>query len=401
MLRIIFLTTQLLYPGKSGGTIVSRCSFDTFYNNGFDIHLFFFCNENDKIFLKQFLSEYGSVKIYLFNNYNNSRNIKNLVKSLFYQKPLNIFRNYSKILEKKLNDFIISNEIDFIFCDHLEMFQFIPRSCYKKTILYEHNAEYMIWRKYSKILRNPILKLAILFESLRYKKYEISNCSKAGMVLAAPNDLILLGKNENNKERFQETYHLGNDSLLLLPPLKKNKKKIHVLFIGSMTWQANIDAVKWFNKKVLPILVKRYPDIIFDVVGKWKNGDEMAKNKNPNVIYHGFVDDIEPFFQESIAFVCPLQFGSGMKIKNIEALYRGIPLVTTSIGAESIELVNGENAFIADEPKKFAKYIEILISSDTIWSRLSQESRKLAKEKYTKNDAKKRLLRQIKYFFNA
>lgn len=394
MRKILFLTTQLIYPGTSGGTIASKRNFDSFYNNDYEIDLFFFSDEKTEIGVKKFEELYPRVHIHTTCNMNNKRSLGNLIKSFISGVPLNVYRNFNKLLKKQVEQYLENNVYDFIYCDHLEMAQYIPQAYLSKAMLYEHNAEYMIWKRYSTILKNPVLKFGVLLESLRFKKYELGICNKVGMVLAAPNDIKILSENKK-RGNFEETYHLGDDRMLLLPPLTKNKEEIHLLFIGTMSWQANIDAVFWFRDKVLPLLVEKYPSIIFDVVGKWKDENLISQNKNQNIRYHGFVESTEPFFQKSLVFVCPLQFGSGMKVKNIEALYRGIPLVTTTIGAESIDLCDNYNSFIADDPKSFAKCIEKLIDSDELWYKLSINSRKLAEQKYTKKDAEFRLLSQI------
>lgn len=393
--NILFLTNLLPFPGNSGGTIATKRSLDTFYNNNYNITLLFFSNNTKNEDIESFKSAYPKLNIWFINNENNKRSIKNLIVSLFKFIPLNIYRNFNTTFLSKTNSLLSEKVFDLIYCDHLEMFQYIPKSYHKKTILYEHNAEFMIWKRYAERLKNPIIKIPVFLESLRYKNYELKTCDKTGITLAAPNDLLILSEKSRNKDKFQETYHLGNDTMLYLPTLQKPQNDIHILFIGTMTWQANIDAIQWFENQVLPILTKKYPNIILDVVGKLKNDDLIKENKNPNIVYHGFVDSTEPFFLNSTVFVCPLQFGSGMKVKNIEALYRGIPLVTTTIGAESIDLENSVNAYITDDNKQFAIYITDLIEDSELWNKISTNARILANKKYTKKQAEEKMLSQI------
>ena len=102
-----------------------------------------------------------------------------------------------------------------------------------------------------------------------------------------------------------------------------------------------------------------------------------------NIVYHGFVDDLEEYFQKATVFVCPLLFGSGMKIKIIEALYRGIPLVTTPIGAESIELENGKNSFVTNNSSEFADDVMKLFEKKDLWNSFKDNARITAKQYYT------------------
>ena len=398
--KVLFLTNLLPFPSNSGGTIATRRNLDVFYKNGYELTLLFFSNNSNFSDIELFKQNYPKINLWFINNNNNVRSIKNLLLSFFKSLPLNIYRNYNKEFYNKVIDLFTKNSFDLLYCDHLEMFQYVPVTYQKKTILYEHNAEYMIWMRYAKRLKNPIIKIPVFLEALRYKRYELNKCEKAGITLAAPNDLVILSKKTKHRNSYQETYHLGDDSLLKLPPLTKKEGQIHILFIGTMTWQANIDGVNWFEKSILPLLTKDYPDLIFDVVGKLKDSSIIETNSNPNLIYHGFVESTEPYFQQSTVFVCPLRFGSGMKVKNIEALYRGIPLVTTTIGAESIDLQNGTNSFITDEPEQFASYIKQLIKDSDLWNNISKNARQLASNKYTKEKAEKKLLEQINEIIN-
>lgn len=381
MKSILFLTNLLPYPGKSGGTQTTLKKLDNFIKEGFDVSFVFMkTKDTSEEFFKEFLSLYSNkCHIYYEINDNNVRSITSFAKSFLEGIPLNIYRNKCASLIITVNNLIDKNNFDIIFCDHLEMFQYVPSKVYPKTIMLEHNAEYMIWRRYAKQSKNLILKAGIFFESSRMKKYELNACDKVRFVIIAPSDKKYVSK--RNEDKFIDTYHPANDFMLKLPLPENKDNNLNLLFIGTMSWVANYQGVFWFVDKVLPHIVEKIPNTVFHVIGKFKG--ETPKLDNKNVILHGFVDDIEPYYNDANIFVCPLLFGSGIKIKVLDAMYRGLPLVTTSVGAENLSLVSGEHCFIEDEPEKMAKDVLILYKNKDLALQFAKKSRELAKEKYT------------------
>lgn len=397
MKSILFLTNLLPYPGKSGGTQTTLKKLDNFIKEGFAVTFVFMKTKDtaEDVF-NDFLSLYShKCHIYYEINSNNVRSVGSLAKSFFKGIPLNIYRNKSVFLASTVNKLVNENNYDIIFCDHLEMFQYVPQNVYSKTIMLEHNAEYMIWRRYAKQVKNPILKTGIFFESSRMKKYELRACKKVRFIIIAPSDKKYVATKDEDK--FIDTYHPANDFMLQLPLPESNDNNLNLLFIGTMSWVANYQGVFWFIDNVLPHIVKKVPNTIFHVIGKFKG--ETPKLDNKNVILHGFVDDIEPYYKDANIFVCPLLFGAGIKIKVLDALYRGVPLVTTSVGAESLSLISGEHCFIDDNPEKMAEDIVNLYKNKDLALQFANKSRLLAKQKYTWEEENKKVMNMIQTIY--
>lgn len=264
------------------------------------------------------------------------------------------------------------------------MFQYIPDSFQGKIILHEHNCEYLIWKRYAAIEKNYLKKLALLNQAYRIKKYEQEICQKANIVLAAPNDINELEKIGADRNKFVETYHLGDDSQLQLQDLEFHPNTMSLLYVGTLSWEANIDGLCWFYSEVWQHLKAQHQNIQLYIVGKHpdKRLQEMAANDN-QIILTGFVEDLEPFFKSNNVFITPLRFGSGIKVKVVNALYRGIPCVTTSIGAEGLKTIDGQHIFIKDDAKAFAEAVHTLLTQPEVWKSMRNESRALARKYYT------------------
>jgi GT2 family glycosyltransferase len=146
----------------------------------------------------------------------------------------------------------------------------------------------------------------------------------------------------------------------------------HLLFVGNFRHSPNADAVRFFTREVLPLVRRTMPDVELLVVGDNAPPD-LAEHAAEGVRPLGYVPDIDPLVARSRVFVAPIRFGAGMKGKVGEALAYGIPVVTTSIGAEGMSLRDGQEALIADSPEEFAAAVVRVYRDAELWQRLSDE----------------------------
>jgi len=146
-----------------------------------------------------------------------------------------------------------------------------------------------------------------------------------------------------------------------------------LMFIGGFEHLPNVDAVEWFVAKVLPLVHRQVPGTVFHVVGS-KAPDALRRLAGPTVSIEGHVPEAARFFESSRVFVSPLRYGAGMKGKIGHAMSHGLPLVTTSMGAEGMRLVDGENALIADDAGAFAAAVVRLYRDELLWSKIARSS---------------------------
>ena len=146
-----------------------------------------------------------------------------------------------------------------------------------------------------------------------------------------------------------------------------------LVFIGGYDHQPNVDAVVWFVQEILPIIAKSIPGIKFTILGS-NPPDAVCSLASSNVIVEGWVPDPEPYFCATRVFVAPLRYGAGMKGKVGQAMSLGLPVVTTQIGAEGMQLKDNVHALIADTPEAFAAAVVRLYNDEALWKRIQQGS---------------------------
>ena len=144
----------------------------------------------------------------------------------------------------------------------------------------------------------------------------------------------------------------------------------NLLFIGNFNHTPNRDAVEFFVEKILPLIHKTLPKVRLDVIGS-NAPHHFQAYASEGVNIHGYVPDIEPLFQSSRVFVAPLRFGAGVKGKIGDALSYGVPVVTTSVGAEGMQFEHDKEVLLANTPEDFANYVIQAYTNPELWQRLS------------------------------
>jgi len=380
-MRILFLTTQLPYPPVSGGVIKTwRLVSHLARKEEHDFQLIFPLKNDDKKHLPAFRQKLPKAEVFAVP-LSRGRSAVNLLKSYLAAPTLNVYRNADVRLADKAREW--GRHADLIFVDHYEMGQYLPREKRCKVILHQHNAEYVMWERLADFELNPIKRMLIKLEASRIKKTELKYAEKSDLVLAAPNDIAALIGIGVDSDKCETTFHLGEDFMLDLPALSFEGSEKALLFVGTLTWEANVDGLLWFLDAVWPLVLKKHPRLRFYIVGK--NPDPRLKKATDgvkNIELTGFVEDLEPYHNLARVFVIPLRFGSGIKVKLLNALYRGLPVVTTEIGTEGIEVANETDLYSTSVPEKQAEYIDILLTQKAKWNAMSKAARELSK-KYT------------------
>ncbi len=378
--KILFLTPQLPYPPVSGGVIKSWRLVE-FLSREYDLSVAALLKNDDHKHVDEFLNKV-TLKDTFFESIDIPRTALNLIKSNLLLIPLNLYRNRSDSFKKAVAK--MAKEVDMIFVDHYEIFQYVPKNFKGKVVLHQHNCEYLLWERFATLENNLFKKLALYNQAYWIRSYEKAICKRSHTILAAPNDIEELSRIGADPSKFYQTYHLGEQELLDQPRLSWEDHEPAIMFVGTLTWEANIDGLLWFLTESWPSVRQRYPHLKFYIIGKKPDARIVeAANNSINVVLTGFVEDLEPYFRKSRVFVSPLRFGSGIKVKVMNALYRGIPTVTTTVGAEGLAVRHGEHLMIQNKAHLLADDICRLLEDKDLWMQMSSNMRDIARRLYT------------------
>ncbi len=377
--KMLYITTQLPCPPVSGGVIKSWRMLSHF-SGIFELSLFCFFKGKDIKWKDQFERRI-ELKEFKYQEFEIRRSYKALINSYFRNKSLNLYRNYSSEAKKTIKEMLVGKDI--LFVDHYEMFQYVPKDFKGRVVLHQHNAEFVLWNRFASVEKSIIKRKFLFLESKRIELAEKEYCKRADMVLAAPNDIEQLMSLGIIDSKFRETYHLGEDELIHKEIIPFEKTEKIILFLGTLSWEANVDGLVHFIDEVFPEILKKEPETKLYIIGK--DADQRIKSRAENtdsILLTGFVENVEPFYKKSRVFILPLRFGSGIKVKFLNALYRGIPTVSTAIGAEGIEVENNKHYLAANTDNEFASQVVELLSNQAQWEQIQKNGRELAQERY-------------------
>jgi glycosyltransferase involved in cell wall biosynthesis len=217
---------------------------------------------------------------------------------------------------------------------------------------------------------------AALAEAERYRKLERK--------LAQASDIVWCASLEDKQVMQREVPETRIEVVPTIHELRDSGKPFSerqdLLFIGNLAHRPNDDAVLFFMREVYPCLRQIVPGVRLDIIGDNPSA-AITDFNSEDVRIRGYVPDVEPYLRERRVFVAPLRFGAGIKGKVGEAMAHGLPVVTTSIGAEGFGLTHQLDVMIADDPESFASAVEQLYSQKELWERVAHHSR-LRIEKY-------------------
>lgn len=254
-------------------------------------------------------------------------------------------------------------------------YRFLRKSNKKALWIYDTvDLHYVRLEREASLLKSPSLHR----KALRYKKLEIALAKQADTTIC----ITEVEANELQLAQVTNTVVIPNIHAL---PVAKNVKPFNqrqdILFVGSYDHTPNVDAVIWLCNTIMPIVWKTDPAIKIHLVGNNPKANVLAL-ANSNVIVHGYVENLNPFYEGAKLFVAPLRYGAGMKGKIGQSLSFSVPTITTSIGAEGMNLIHGKNVLITNTATAFANAIIDTYHNQELWTSLSNES-SLAIQQFT------------------
>jgi len=207
------------------------------------------------------------------------------------------------------------------------------------------------------------------------RKLELSMMKKSDVtILTSPAEAKVL-HDEDKSFRFAilPNIHIERQNV------ESFDERKNMIFVGGFQHTPNIDSVKYLVGEIWPLIKNRLDKAKLYIIGSGPP-EEIKKLASDDVKVTGFVQDLEPYYSDCTVNLAPLRFGAGVKGKITQSLAMGLPVVTTTVGAEGMELADGQNCMIADTPDEFAKKAVQVYTDKELWGTLSRNGVILAKE---------------------
>lgn len=305
-----------------------------------------------------------------------------MLRSLSTGRPWMMVRDERVSMRRLIARLVSESRFDIVHADQLNMAQYAACVPGAGKILDAHNALWLLYRRLWATMGPGPRKWLLGRDWRLLKRYEGQMCRAFDAVLAV---------SEQDKVALEEAAVRRLDITVIpiavdtdeVTVIEREAAPNHILHIGTMYWPPNIDAVNWFVRQVYPLIRQKRPVVRFDVVGARPPAELLTLNGTGlGVNVTGYVEDPAPYQQRAAIMVVPLRAGGGMRVKILNALAEGIPIVSTTLGCEGISVTDGKDILIADEPGDFAGAVLRLLSDRRLAQRLSQGGRRLAETRY-------------------
>jgi len=270
-----------------------------------------------------------------------------------------------------------------ILCDFLQMAENVEWSLPCPKILFQHNVEHIIWRRYVETETNRLKRAYFRLEHQRMRRYEREACNRFDLVFAV---------SEKDKQVLQDELHVttpievietGVDTEFFAPRPKVRPRAGELLFLGSLDWMPNVDGAAWFVAEVYPSIKATHPEVTLQLVGR-RPGEAIRRlaEKDPSIAIQADVPDVRPFIAQADLVIVPLRVGGGTRIKIYEAMAMARPVVATVVGAEGLPVRDGEHIALADSAQEFAAQVNTLLENPARKHGLARAGFQLVSEKY-------------------
>ncbi len=300
--------------------------------------------------------------------------------------PLGYTMNWLQSVEykKAMMELLQKERYDLLHMDTISFFPYYRATLEAPVVLDHHNIEShmmirraqqeknILKRAYFQIEGQKLLDIERLFCAQVQHNITCSDLDTARLLEIAPKSLVSTIPNGVDTEYFKADRQGETDG--------------NLVFIGSMSWYPNIQAVEFLIKNIWPAVKARFPNLRLNIVGA--NAPDYLTSlagSNSGVSFLGFVDDIRPLMNRALAFVCPISDGGGTKLKVLDALSMSLPLIAHPVACEGIEVVNGESVLFAESPQDYVIAIETLTGSPHLANSIGAAGRALVETRYSVN----------------
>lgn len=315
-----------------------------------------------------------------------------LLSNLPSRLPYVIAKHVSHEMEQRLADLERSGDYDALICDFLFPAANTLHLSLRPRILFQHNVETRIWDRYVANETSPLRRLYFASQRRRLARFERLACSGYDHCIAV-----------SDEDAADMARRFGARAVSVVPTgvdldhyAPRATRAEDIVFVGSMDWMPNQDAVRYFINEVLPMIRRRVPNAHFTVVGRSVPRDiARLAERIRNVEVTGFVPDVRPYYERAAAVVVPLRVGGGTRIKIYEAMAMGRAVVSTSVGMEGLPVSPGRDLLAADTPEELARAVAEMLTNAESRRRYETAARAFAEANCSWDHAAKRFLEAV------
>jgi glycosyltransferase involved in cell wall biosynthesis len=283
--------------------------------------------------------------------------------------------------QRRLDEMLERTSYDCIVVEMTPMAQYDLRGADALRLLDMQNIEHELVRRRASVADGRIRRAALELEWRKVRREELAACRRFDLTFVpSERERDIVQEFVPDRAVVAMPNSIDPDHFGLRSSLPRTNE---IAFVGATHVDANRDGLKYFMEAVFPLIEARVPDVHFTIAGGDPPPEIKAYGARPNVDVTGYVPDVRPYLAQAKALVVPLRSGGGTRLKILEGMCVGVPTVSTSIGAEGLELTDGVHLLLADDPHTFADQVVRLLSDERLQRDLGTDGRAVVEERYS------------------
>lgn len=306
---------------------------------------------------------------------------RNLLLGLVGRLPFSVLNYRVPAMHAKLAEIITSTRPDIIHVEDIHMAQYVLPLGGVPLVLDMHNIESLLLLRYADRQRDPLRKIYARLTAAKLGRYERAAAPAFARVLTCSD---LDARHITDRLAYSRVAVIPNgvDADRFVPRPGREEPDT-LVFVGRMDYVANHDAMAFFCRSVLPRLWRSVPKARLYIVGHEPSRAIQRLARDPRIVVTGSVPDVAEFVARAAVVVAPLRYGSGTRLKILEAMAMAKPVVATPLGCEGIDARPGEEIVVADSPEDQAQALVEFLRDRERREAIGQGGRELALRKYT------------------
>jgi glycosyltransferase involved in cell wall biosynthesis len=273
--------------------------------------------------------------------------------------PYAVSKFTSPLVHRLVAEWDSQRRFDVFVCDFLSASMNFPRRLHTPSVLFQHNVESILWRRQAATERHPVKRLIYCLEAAKMERYERAAVRRFEHVLAV-SEADKAAMAEMTAASRISVVPTGVDTKAFKPAIRTNSLEPIVLFLGSMDWEPNVDGVQYFVDAIWPRIRAAFPSAKFQVVGRNPSAP-IRRLASEGVEIVGTVPSVVEYLRRAAVVVVPLRVGGGTRLKIYEAMAAAKAVVSTTMGAEGLDVADGRDIVLADTPERFAVAVTRLL----------------------------------------
>lgn len=375
-MRILFLSQLVPFPLDAGPKIRAHYVLRHLAEAGHELTLLCFRRASDDDDAVDRMRQYCRAVHTVTIARSRVRDAVDGLRSLGSRQPFLILRDHRREMDRRLAALVREQRFEAIHADQLWMAETAARAPVGRKVLDQHNAVFLVVQRLAELARNPVTRQLLRLEAAKLAAFEqrMIACFDQTVWVSPQDRAALCGSD------FEASRHAVIP--IAVEPAAVGalaERRYRITFVGGLGWPPNRDGVEWLLREIWPRVLRARPEAVLTIIGA------RAARLPPGAARVELLDhvtDLSPYMRETAAFVVPLRAGAGVRVKILDAWSWGLPIISTTIGAEGLGAEHGLNILVGDTADEFAAAVIDVLASPALAARLGAAGRATVEMQY-------------------